>query len=285
MSILPLTAILGGVYWAQVPSDRFPPFLCMIISFLNALVLGNRTAFIYVSVLLFASYTLTRSFVYHKPLGKLLKPLLLCAVLLVVGFVYVGSLRFSNSHGSISDISEMFYARFKIPWTVLHAYSYLTGGFGAFSRHLESPIFVIPIPGLHTFSPVIRMLARFHYSTLGYSYQELVTYSVIREFVSIPIYTNVFTYLGPLFDDFSLWGVFLATFGMGFFSNRIFQRLLAQPSFLVIGIYSLFCLQFIYSTAAIITHDNTILVSIFALFLIQKYVSSREGKRCIRFVV
>jgi len=268
-SLLPLTAILGGVYMVQAPSDWFRASLCLFISLGQVVISGSRTLFIWASVLFFTAYILTRAFVNRESFSRMIRLLLLGIAVLFVVFASIGSRRFDTAR------YDVFFANVELPWSVMHAYGYITAGLGAFSARLGSPIVHISIPGLHTFSPVVRMLARINPGLVGYSYDTLVDYTVRREFVATPARTNVYTYLGAVLDDFGWWGVLLVPLGMGVLSGLVFRRSLTRPNFRTIGLYSFFCLQCLYSPTAIITHANSIIVSVLALVVVQRYVSKR----------
>lgn len=277
-SLLPLAAILGGVYLVQAPSDWFRASLCLFISLGQVVISGSRSSFIWASVLFFTAYILTRTFVKRESLGRMIRPLLIGMVIFFVVFSSIGSRRFDTAN------YDVFFANVELPWSIMHAYSYFTAGFGAFSIHLDDPIY-ISVPGLHTLSPVVRMLARIDPGLVnGYSYATLLNYTVSRESVATPTRTNVYTYLGALFDDFNWWGVFLTPLSMGILSGLVFYRLLVRSDFGTIGLYSLFCLQCVYSSMAIITHANAILLSAFVLMAIRKYVS-QQGRKCLKSAV
>lgn len=268
-SLLPLSAVLSSVYLVQVPFDRFRAFLNILISMGYSFIFGNRTIFIWALILFVASYIIAQVFVKRVSLDRLTRPLLIGIILLSVVFGVIGSLRFNTT----SD--EAFYVNVKLPWFVLHTYSYVTAGIGAFNIRLDNPP-KISIPGLHTFSPGIRMLAKFSPKLIGYNYATIARYTITREYVATPVRTNVYTYLGGLFNDFGWWGIFLGPFMMGWGSGLVFIRLLRKPSFVSIGLYAFFCLQVAYTSTLIITHANAILVSLLFLIVISKYVSKRE---------
>jgi oligosaccharide repeat unit polymerase len=276
-SLIPLAAITAGVYWVYFPRDWKRMALCLAIPLGFAWITGNRTVFIWTSVLFFLSYALTRAFGNRESAFRLLRPVLLGVVLLFLVFGAIGVRRFDSSN------LERYHLRLEIPWVFVHAYHYVTSGFGAFSIHLDDPA-NLPIPGAMTLSPVVRMLAKIDPALLGgYSYQTLLAYTVTRASVATPAPTNVFTYLGALFDDFGWWGVLLVPFIMGTIAGWLFQRLMLRPSFGAIALYAFFCLQFVYASTAIITHANSILVSMIVLALVQGLVSS-GGKSVSRML-
>ncbi len=269
-SLIPLVAIITGVYWVCCPRDWKRVALCFAISFGFAWLTGNRTVFIWTCVLFFFSYTLTRAFGNRESASKLIRPVLLGVILLFIVFGAIGARRFDPSN------YNAYHANLKLPWALTHIYSYVTSGFAAFSVHLEDPV-RLPIPGALTLSPAIRMLARVDPALVGgYTYEAVAAYTVRRPSVTTPAATNVFTFLGQLFDDFGWGGVFLIPLFMGTVSGWIFQRLLLRPSFGAIAWYAFFCLQFVYASTSVITHANSILVSMMVLAVVQRLVSTGD---------
>lgn len=268
-SLIPLNAIISGVYWVYVPRDWKRIGLIFIISLGQAWLTGNRTVFIWTTILFFAAYMLTRTLVHRESVIRLVRPILFGAVVLFIVFGIIGMRRFDPEN------AEEMHANVPLPWVFLHAYHYVTSGFAAFSVHLDEPD-SLPIPGALTLSPVIRMLARIDTDLVGgYSYETLLVYTTSRASVATPARTNVFTYLGQILDDFGLAGVLVIPWGIGFISGLVFQRLLVHPNFSAIACYAFFCLQFVYSSTLVITLANSILVSLIALTLVQKFISIR----------
>lgn len=269
-SLLPLVAIIGGTYWVYFPRDWKRVILCFVIPFGFAWLTGNRTVFIWTSVLFFFSYTLTRALGNRESAFRLLRPILLGVILLFIVFGVIGARRFDPGN------YNAYHANLKLPWALTHIYSYVTSGFAAFSVHLADPV-RLPIPGALTLSPAVRMLAKVDPALLGgYTYEAVAAYTVRRPSVTTPAATNVFTFLGVLFDDFGWGGVFLIPLFMGTVSGWIFQRLLLRPSFGAIAWYAFFCLQFVYASTSVITHANSILVSMMVLALVQRLVSAGD---------
>jgi len=273
-SMVPLTAILAGAYLVQSPSDWFRACLCLFIAMVGTALSGSRASFIRASVLFFAAYILTRAFVNRESFNRVIRLLSLGIAVLFVVFASIGSRRFDTAQ------HDAFFPNVELPWPIMHTYHYITAGLGAFSVHLDNPV-CISIPGLHTLPPVVRMLARIDPSLVGgYSYATLLQHTVRRESVATPVRTNVYTYLGQVFDDFGWWGVFLVPLGMGVLSGFVFQRLLVRPSLVAVALYSFLCLQFVYSSVAFVVTNNAILISVLALAVVQRRVSATRRREC-----
>ncbi len=270
LALAPLAGIIGGIYLAQDPSGHLRAMVCLLVSLGNSVLTGNRSLFIWTLVLFAVAYMLTRVFANHEPVRNLGRWLILASVALFVVFGAIGVLRFSQ----FLPFEES-NVNVKLPWTVLQAYHYVTSGFGAFSMQIADPVH-IDLPGVHTFAPVIRAIARVNLGIAGYSYEFIVQYANMRHTVYIPVGTNVFTYLGGLFDDWGWWGIVLVPLGIGTLSGFTFLKLIKRPSFGVIALYSLLCLQYVYASALPITYSTPILVTILGLLMLRNYVSKKR---------
>ncbi|MBN1877743.1 MAG: oligosaccharide repeat unit polymerase [Anaerolineae bacterium] len=272
-SLSPLNAILGGVYYSErTPHDWKRVTLVFAVPLGFALLSGNRTIFIWTAVLFFVAHTLTHTLCNHGTFLRLVRPVLLGVILLFVVFTSIGTRRFDST-------SQTMHANVELPWELLHAYNYMTAGFGAFSARLTH-LDPLSIPGLMTLSPVIRMLARIDPDLIGgYSYDALLVYTIRNPSIATPVRTNVFTYLWGVFNDFGWIGILIVPWGMGITSGLVFKHLLQHPTFVNIALYSFFCLQFVYSSIATITHANSIIVSLMVLLLIHKLISAQGVER------
>ena len=272
LALTPLTGIIGGIYLAQYPSGRLRAMVCLLVSSGNGVLTGNRSLFIWTLVLFAMAYMLTRVFANHEPVRNLGRLLILASVVLFVVFGVIGLLRFSEFLPyNETDVN------IKLPWVVLQAYHYVTSGFGAFSVQIADPVH-INLLGIHTFTPVIQAIARVNSGLAGYSYESIVQYANWRHTVYIPVGTNVFTYLGALFDDLGWWGVFCVPLGIGMFSGLVFLKLLMHPSFITIAVYSLLCSQYVYVTTVPVTRYTPVLVAIFGLLVLGRYLSKRKRR-------
>ena len=266
-SLLPLNAVFCGIFVTYIPKVRFQIFLCFIIGLLISLISGNRAMLIMITFLFISSYIITKTLTKGIKFKRILLPILPSILILCFVFVFIGKIRFAPE-----NVFLKMFARYDIPWAILHPYSYITAGVGAFNILLESlPNFSIPF--LHSLAPIIRLLAKIEPELFRYDYETIVYYTVNNVFVPTPLRTNVYTYLGAIFSDFGWAGMFIAPFLIGIISGLVFIRLLRKPTITVIGLYSFFCLHSIYSTVHVITHANTILVSLFFLIILSKYIS------------
>ncbi len=270
LALAPLAGIIGGIYLAQYPSGRSRAVVCLLVSLGNGVLTGNRSLFIWTLVLFAIAYMLTRVFANHEPVRNLGRLLILASVALFVVFGAIGLLRFSQFLPY-----EESNVNVKLPWTVLQAYQYVTSGFGAFSVHIADPV-RIDLPGVYSFTPIVRAVARANSGLAGYSYEFLVQYTTSRPTVYIPVGTNVFTYLAAPFDDLGWMSLILMPLAMGLLSGFVFLKLLKQPSFGVIACYSLMCLQFVYSSVVMITYFTLTYVIILGLLMLQNYLFKKR---------
>jgi oligosaccharide repeat unit polymerase len=271
LALVPLAGIVGGIYLAKRPSDHLRALVCLAISAGSSVLTGNRSLFIWTLVLLISAYVLTRVFANGEPVYRVIRPLVLAGAVLFVVFAVVGTLRFSE----FSPMQESD-ANVELPWFVLQAYHYVTSGLGAFSAEVAEPV-RIDLPGIHTFTPIVRAIAHISSGLGGYSYQFIVQYTTIRHSVLIPVPTNVFTYLAGPFDDVGWWGVGFVPFGIGLLSGFTFLKLIKCPSFGSLAFYSLICLQFVYSAVVILTYFNLTFVVVLGLLVLRKYVSRKRN--------
>ena len=270
LALAPLAGIIGGIYLAQHPSGRSRAMVCLLVSLGNGVLTGNRSLFIWTSVLFAIAYMLTRVFANHEPVRNLGRLLILASMALFVVFGAIGLLRFSQFLPY-----EESNVNVRLPWMVLQAYHYVTSGFGAFSVHIADPI-LIDLPGVYSFTPMVRAVARINSGLAGYSYEYLVQYTTSRPSVYIPVGTNVFTYLAAPFDDLGWLGLILAPLMMGLLSGFVFLKLLKRPSLGVIACYSLICMQFVYSSVVIITYSNLPYVIILGLLVLRRHISKKR---------
>jgi len=240
-----ISSVFGGFYTAIKRHFYLFAYLPILNAFIYGIGYLGRSDFLNIIIIFFVSYYLGKKSISERIITRDFFPYAICSLVIIVMFLSIISYFRFGSYSKVEIYSDN-----KIPPIVIHYYRYLTNKIPALEVALTTYNDKFYM-GLKTFFPLAILLYKFKF--IDY----LPDAYYVHDVVWVPVPSNTFTYLRPIYEDFGLIGVLIFPFLFGFISSYIQVKNIINPSLTKIYILSflylmaIFCFKLFVLTASL----------------------------------
>lgn len=254
------SACLSGIYMAM----NHKTFSALYLTFLNIIlyeiIYVGRAEIITFFILFLSGYYLTIRYNKISKKDKFYRIVLSFGLILLMIFIFISSLL---AKGTGKEL--LAYTSISLPSFLYNIYTYPTSSIGAFNAFLERENGKLLL-GQATFYPIAVILHKLKLIS------HLEETSYVLDNVYVPIPTNTFTYLRPLYEDFNVLGLIIIPYFIGLLSSYIFVSLKGNFSLVKVIVLSYIYAFIVFSIQGNLFWNFYYVISIISTCLITKIV-------------